>query len=73
MRKTTVYVPDDLKRALELMARMSGRSEAQLIRDAIAAMTGAAHPPRPRGSLFASGDPSLSARVDEALSGFGAR
>lgn len=73
MTKTTVYLPEDLKQALERLAAASGRSEAQLIRDAIAALTVSAAPPRPRGGLFASGDPTLSARVDEVLSGFGER
>ena len=31
--KTTVYLPDDLKRALEVEAAASGRSEAEIIRE----------------------------------------
>lgn len=73
MTKTTVYLPDDLKRDLERMAAASGRSEAQLIRDAVAALTSTAPTPRPRGGLFAGDDPSLSEHVDEALRGFGER
>jgi plasmid stability protein len=71
--KTTVYLPDELKQALARMAATSGRSEADLIREAIAALTRAAERPRPRGALFASGDPSLSEQVDQALAGFGER
>ena len=37
--KTTVYLPDDLKRALEVEAAASGRSEAEIIREAIAAVS----------------------------------
>jgi hypothetical protein len=73
MNKTTVYLPDHLKEALARTAATSGRSEAQVIRDAIAALTSRTPRPRPRGSLFASGDPGLSQRVDEALAGFGER
>ena len=32
MEKTTVYLPDDLKRALRRSAKSTGRSEAELIR-----------------------------------------
>jgi predicted transcriptional regulator len=71
--KTTVYLPDELKRALERMAATSGRSEAELIREAVSAHVRAADRPRPRGGLFESGDGSLSEKVDEALAGFGER
>ena len=71
--KTTVYLPEELKEALARLAATSGRSEADLIREAIAALTHAADRPRPRGALFSSGDPSLSEQVDEALVGFGER
>ena len=73
MNKTTVYLPDELKRALRQMAAASGRSEADLIREAIAAQVASASWPRPKGGLFASGDRSLSEHVDEALAGFGER
>jgi hypothetical protein len=70
--KTTVYLPDDLKQAVARLAATSGKSEAELIRQAIGALVSAADRPRPRGALFASGDSTLSERVDEA-SGFGER
>jgi hypothetical protein len=73
VKKTTVYLPDDLKQSLERMADASGRSKAQLIREAVAALTRTADLPRPQGRLFASGDPSLAEHVDEALAGFGDR
>ena len=73
MTKTTVYLPDELKRDLERMAASSGRSEAQLIRDAVAALAGGSAVRRPRGRLFAGGDPTLAHRADELLSGFGER
>lgn len=73
MTKTTVYLPDDVKRALSRLAAASGRSEASLIRDAVGALARTAERPRPRGRLWESGDVSLADRADEALAGFGDR
>jgi plasmid stability protein len=73
MTKTTVYLPDDLKFELHRVAAASGRSEAEVIREAIRAFVRGAEQPRPRGALFTSGDPSLSESVDPALAGFGER
>jgi len=73
MEKTTVYLPDDLKRSLRRLALSSGRSEAAIIREAIAVQVSVLEQPRPRGGLFASGEPTLSEQVDEALDGFGER
>ena len=72
MQKTTVYLPDDLKQALTRTALEEGTSEADLIRRAIAAAV-QAQGRRPRGALFASGDPTLSESVEAALAGFGDR
>ena len=71
MVKTTVYLPDDVKRALERLAAEEGKSEAQLIRQAVASLVDGAARPRPRGGLFSSGDSTLASNVDEALKGFG--
>ena len=73
MRKTTIYLPDDLKRAITQIARAEGGSEAEVIREAIAERLRRSERPRPRGWLFASGDPDLAANAEEALSGFGER
>ncbi|BBL80633.1 antitoxin VapB26 [Rubrobacter xylanophilus] len=73
MKKTTVYLPDDLKRALERASEISGRSEAELIREAVRNLTSGFEPPRPRLPLFSSGDPTLAERVDRELAGFGER
>lgn len=67
-RKTTVYLPDDLKAAVERDARRLGLSEAEVIRRAIA---GAVQRPRPRVGII-EGEP-IAERVDELLSGFGER
>ena len=66
--KTTVYLPEELKRALEHEAARRGVSEAQLIRSAIAE---AVARPRPRAGII-DGDP-IADRVDEVLAGFGDR
>jgi len=71
MQKTTVYIPEDVKRALAQVAAARGVSEAELIREALRALTSQTTPPRPRLPLFKSGKSRLAERVDQALSGFG--
>lgn len=73
MNKTTVYLPERLKLALERVAASTGRSEAEVIREAIAEAVASSEPVQPRGALFASGDALLSESVDAALAGFGER
>ena len=72
MRRTTVYLPDELKLALERTAALQGRSEAEIVRAAILAATADHAYPEPRLPLFDSGDPTLADRVeDELAAGFG--
>jgi hypothetical protein len=71
MQKTTVYIPEDVKRALGQAAAARGVSEAELIREALRMITSSTPPPRPRLPLFRSGKPGLAKRMDEALEGFG--
>lgn len=72
MKRTTVYLPDDLKAALERTAPAQGRSEAEVVRSAVAAATAEQAHPRPRVPLSSSGDATLAERVDEELAaGFG--
>jgi Ribbon-helix-helix protein, copG family len=72
VRKTTIYLPDDLKSALERTAAARGTTEAEIVRDAVAAATAENAHPRPRLPLFDSGDPTLAERVDDELAaGFG--
>lgn len=71
MEKTTVYLPSELKRALERAAQLEGRSEADLIREGIAAVTEPHRVTEPTLPLFDSGAGDLSSRVDELLEGFG--
>jgi plasmid stability protein len=72
MVRTTVYLPDELKAALERTATAEGRSEAEVVRAALAAATAPHTYPPPRLPLFDSGDATLAERVDEELArGFG--
>ena len=72
MKRTTVYLPDELKAALERTAAAQGRSEAEVLRSALVAATLDHAYPRPRLPLFDSGDATLAERVDEVLAaGFG--
>lgn len=68
MIRTTIYLPEELKEALEREAARRGISEAQLIREAVAKEVGR---PRPNAG-FLDAEP-LAARVDELLAGFGER
>jgi hypothetical protein len=68
MRKTTVYLPDDLKARLEQTAQAEQRSEATVIRDALESYVG--QTTSPTLPLFEA-EPIED--FDEALRGFGAR
>jgi hypothetical protein len=71
MQKTTVYIPADVKLALGRIAATRGVSEAEVIRQALRAVTTEVVAPRPRVPLFKSGKPHLAEHVDDALAGFG--
>lgn len=70
VHRTTIYLPEDLKERLAQEARRRGVTEAQVIREALAA---ALSRPRPRGGLVDSGDPGWAARDEDLLAeqGFG--
>lgn len=69
MVKTTLYLPDELKRAVEAEAVRRDASEAEVIRDALRrALPPPA--PRPRGAVFEGREP-IAARAEELLAGFG--
>lgn len=73
MQKTTVYLSAELKNSLRCMARDTGTSEAELIRQAVGEKV-LRHPrPRPHVPLTGCGlgDPEAADRVDELLAGFG--
>jgi plasmid stability protein len=72
MKRTTIYLPEDLKAALERTAAAQGRSEADVVRSALAAAAAEHLYPPPKLPLFESGNPTLAERVDEELAaGFG--
>jgi hypothetical protein len=57
VKKTTVYLPDDLRAALKRAAAKSGKSQAALIREGVANVVARCLAPKPRGPLFDSSDP----------------
>jgi hypothetical protein len=67
-RKTTIYLPDDLKATIERESRRRRCSEAEVIRDALASSLAR---PRPTAGII-DADP-IADRVDELLAGFGER
>lgn len=72
MKRTTIYLPDDLKAALERTAAAQGKSEAEVVRSAVSTATAGQTYPQPRLPLFDSGNPTLAERTDEELAeGFG--
>jgi plasmid stability protein len=71
MQKTTVYVPDELKAALERKAAETGRSEADLIREGIRAAVEERTPPEPTIGIYVSADPHFAECADDHLAGFG--
>lgn len=73
MRKTTVYLPAELKRALARVAKQRGASEASVLREAVARLTDERSSPAPTLPLFRASGPSISEDVDRALEGFGRR
>ncbi|MBI4410116.1 MAG: CopG family transcriptional regulator [Gemmatimonadetes bacterium] len=72
-QKTTVYLnPADYRR-LQALARLEGRSTAELIREAVAEYAARRAPARLPRSVGAgrSGRGDLSERAEDLLSGFG--
>lgn len=74
--RTTIYLPDDLKAALEARAEADGRTESEIIREALAEkLNGLGRTARQmQFGLFDSGTSSTSTDVDDVLAatGFGA-
>jgi hypothetical protein len=71
MERTTVYLTERQKRALERSAKAEGRSEAELIREGVDIVTSRLKTAEAHLPLFESGQPDLASRVDEELAGFG--
>lgn len=75
MVRTTIYLPDEMKRDLAARARAEGRTESDIIRESLAAtLRGLGRTAKDlRFGMFDSGHADTSARVDEVLAetGFG--
>jgi gamma-glutamyl:cysteine ligase YbdK (ATP-grasp superfamily) len=73
MVKTTVYLPDDLKQRLEAASRVSGQSEARIIRSALEGWLVTLLPrPEPHWGTIELAYPDLPYQVDDVLAeGFG--
>ncbi len=71
MVKTTVYLPDELKAALERLAKETGWSEADLIREGVRLAVERRAVPMPTIGILVSDDPHFAERADDHLAGFG--
>lgn len=71
MQKTTVYLPEDLRRNLTRAARLTKTSEASLIREAVKERVHSLISRAPRLPLFHSKHARLAEKVDSELKGFG--
>jgi hypothetical protein len=74
VKRTTLYLPDDLKAQLEATARAEGRTEADVVREALADALRLRKPRRPRLPLTGPTGQTTNwaERVDELLGdGFG--
>lgn len=73
MNKTTIYLPEDLKRKVETAAKLDGSSEAEIIRQAVEEAMRKRVPPRPRIPLTTKRlpKPDMAENFDEYLKGFG--
>lgn len=69
MHKTTLYLEDDLRERIASVARQTGRSQAELVRDALRSFFIRRKKARSIGLGRAGRD--LSDRSEELLAGFG--
>lgn len=73
MKKTTLYLPDELKVSIERIAFEERRSEAEIIREALQNAVNQRGQPRPRIPLTSEGlgDPTAAERTEDLLQDFG--
>jgi len=69
MHKTTLYLEDELRARIARVAKETGRSQAEVIRDALRAFF--LRRKKPRSIGLGKGGPDLSDRAEELLEGFG--
>ena len=68
MVRTTVYLDQEIALALRQLAARRGRSQAELIRDALASYTRRAVRPTPKGiGKYRSGEPDVAQRAKDIL------
>jgi Ribbon-helix-helix protein, copG family len=69
MVKTTVYIDNEVALALRQLSGVQGRSQAELIRDALANYTKSVARPIPTGlGKYRSGEPDVAHRAKDILS-----
>ena len=72
MQRTTIYLPDEMKAAIEREAARRGVTEAEVIREAVTEHLRSFEPPVPQLPVFEEGfGIEIASRVDELLEGFG--
>jgi hypothetical protein len=71
MVKTTLYLPDDLKRGVERAARQKQISEAEMIRTAIADALVQLERPKPVGGFLTGEWEAVDWNTNDWLEGFG--
>jgi len=69
MHKTTLYLEDEVRERIARVAKETGRSQAEVIRDALRVFFMRRKKPRSIG--LGKGGPDLSDRAEELLEGFG--
>ena len=68
MVRTTVYLDQETALALKQLSLRQGRSQAELIRDALASYTRRAVRPTPKGiGKYRSGEPDVAQRAKDIL------
>jgi hypothetical protein len=68
MIKTTIYFDEETALSLRQLAHAQGRSQAELIRDAVMQYVRQASRPEPRGiGVYRSGRSGISAQAEELL------
>jgi predicted transcriptional regulator len=69
MHKTTLYLEEELRERIARVAKQTGRSQADVIRDALRSFFMRRKKPRSIG--LGKGGPDLSDRTEDLLAGFG--
>jgi len=68
MVRTTVYLDQEIAMTLRQLAARQGRSQAELIREALASYTVRAVRPTPKGiGKYRSGEPDVAQRAKDIL------